>query len=264
MKRFLRLCLAAAPLLAAGILAGHAAPARADTITVGLDDESYPPFFSKNADGKWVGWELDLLSAVCDKMGATCKTKEIAWDGLIPSLQQKQIDIIWASMTINGERRKVIDFSHFYYNTQTVMIGDKEDKTPVDCGHLASFKDHVIGVEAGTNFATYLKDAPVGMQVKSYTTMDNVLSDLTSGRIDYALEGRSTFAVFLSKNPDFAVKTVCPDNDVLGYGVGAGVRKGDTALRDRISAAIMAVVQDGTWDKITARYPSLKGVLIKP
>lgn len=264
MKRFLRLCLAAAPLLVAGYLTGHAAPARADTITVGLDDESYPPFFSKNPQGKWVGWELDLLAAVCKQMGAECKTKEIAWDGLIPALQQKQIDMIWASMTINGERRKVIDFSHFYYNTQTVLIGDKDDKTVVDCGHLASFKGSVIGVQAGTNFATYLKDAPASVQVKSYTTMDNVLSDLAAGRIDYALEGRSTFSVFLEKNPSFVVKTVCPDNDVLGYGTGAGVRRGDTALRDRVSAAILAVAKDGTWDKITAQYPSLKGVLIKP
>lgn len=262
MKHALRLLLAALPL--AGAAATLPAPAHAETITIGLDDESYPPFFSKNPDGKWVGWELDLLKAVCDQMHATCVTKEIAWDGLIPALQQKQIDVIWASMTINGERRKVIDFTRYYYNTQNVIIGDKDDSTKVDCAHLASINGQVVGVEAGTNYSSYLATAPAGVQVKSYTTLDNVLSDLSAGRIDYAIEGHSTFTDFLAKNPDFVVKSVCPDNDTLGYGVGGGVRKGDTALRDQLNEAIGAVAQNGTWDKITARYPDLNGLLIKP
>lgn len=265
MKRFLRLLLTAAPLFGfASLSATIAAPAHADTITVGLDDESYPPFYSKGPDGKWVGWELDLLHAVCAQMKTECKTKEIAWDGLIPSLEQKQIDMIWASMTINGERRKVIDFTTMYYNSPIVMIGPKDDTTPVDCGNLASFKGKVIGVQPGTIFSAYLKSAPPSVQVKTYDTEDNVLADLANGRIDYAQEGISTFAVFLAKNPDFVVKTTCPGNDILGYGVGGGLRKGDTALRDKVSAAIMAVVKDGTWDSITAKYPVLKGAIIKP
>lgn len=255
-------------LLAALALAGAAAllpaPAHAETIIVGLDDESYPPFFSKNADGKWVGWELDLLKAVCDTAHATCVTKEIAWDGLIPALQQKQIDVIWASMTINGERLKVIDFTHYYYNTQIVIVGSKDDTNKVDCANLASFKGAVIGVEAGTNHSAYLATAPASVQVKSYTTFDNVLSDLAAGRVDYAIEGHSTFSDFLAKNPDFEIKSVCPSNDTLGYGVGGGVRKGDTALINQLNAAIVAVVKNGTWDKITANYPDLKGLLIKP
>lgn len=265
MTKFLRLLLATAPLLGfAGAAVAVSAPAHADTITIGLDDESYPPFYSKAPSGKWVGWELDLLKAVCDQMKAECKTKEIAWDGLIPALQQKQIDMIWASLTINGDRRKVIDFTQMYYNSPIVMVGSKDDSTAVDCGKLETFKGKVVGVQSGTIFSTYMKSAPADVQVKTYDTTDNMLADLANGRIDYAQEGVSTFAEFLKKNTDYAVKTTCPGNDVLGYGVGGGVRKGDTALRDRVSAAIMELVKNGTWDAITAKYPVLNGMITKP
>ena len=264
MKRFLRLLMVATPLLTFGAMPFFAPAAHADSINVGLDDESYPPFYSKGPDGKWGGWEIDMIHAVCSQMKADCTTKEIAWDGLIPALQQKQIDMIWASMTINGERKKVIDFTHFYYDSAIVMIGPKDDPTKVDCGNLDTFKGKVIGVQAATIFSSYLKNAPKSVGVKAYDTTDNVIADLANGRIDYAQESLSTFAIFLSKNADFEVKTTCPHNDILGYGVGGGVRQGDTALRDRVSAAILALAANGTWDRITAKYPSIKGLLTKP
>jgi polar amino acid transport system substrate-binding protein len=264
MIRLLRLFLLAAPLLMLGAMPFVAPAAHADSIKVGLDDESYPPFFSKGPDGKWVGWEIDMIHAVCDQMKTDCTTKEIAWDGLIPALQQKQIDMIWGSMTINGERKKVIDFTHFYYDSAIVMIGPKDDGTKVDCGNLETFKGKVIGAQAATIYSSYLAHAPKSVQVKTYDTADNLIADLANGRIDYAQEALSTFAIFFSKNPDIEVKTTCPHTDILGFGVGGGVRKDDAALRDRVSAAILAVAANGTWDKITDRYPSIKGLLTKP
>jgi len=242
-----------------------AGTASAETIKVAMDNEAYPPFYSQQADGSWKGWEIDLLEAVCDQMKVTCQVERMAWDGLIPALQQKQVDVIWSSMTINAERRQVIDFSHFYYKTEDVIIGAKDDTRPVDCAKLDSLKGRAIGAQGGSIYASYLDAAaPAGVEVKSYDVMDNVLADLSSGRIDYALEGRTTFAHFLLDHPDYEVKSACPGNDILGMGIGAGLRKPDSALRDRISAAIMAVTQDGTWDRITARYPAVKDILGKP
>lgn len=240
-------------------------PASAATIHVGMDNEAYPPFYSKGADGTWSGWEIDLLHAVCENMKATCDVQQIAWDGLIPSLQDKKIDLIWSSMTINGERQKVIDFTVPYYDTLLVMIGDKSDKTPVECRDLSTFKNKVIGVQAGTNFSSYLdaKKTP-DTKIKTYDTLDNALADLSSGRIDFVQEGKTSLVDFLSKNADFEVKTTCPEDPILGYGVGGGVRKDDTALRDQVSAAIKAEMANGDWDKITARYPTLKGAIVKP
>lgn len=242
-----------------------AAWATQPTLKIGIDAESYPPFFSKDATGKWKGWEIDLLDATCDKLNVRCQLTDVSWDGLIPSLQNGKIDVIWSSMTITGERRKVIDFSRAYYETPTVFVGPKSDHKKVDCAVPSTFKGRVIGVEAGTNFSAFLdarfkRDA----QIKSFDKFDNALADLSAGRVDYVQEGKGLFTAFLSSSDgkDFEIKAVCADDPVLGLGIGAGVRHGD-ALRDRLSTAIAQLQKDGTWDAITARYQKLQGTIEK-
>src|SRR6185503_15430693 len=101
-----------------------AGSAKAD-LKFGVAAEPYPPFESKDASGKWVGWEMDLMDAVCAQMNEKCELVEVAWDGIIPALTAKQIDVIWSSMSITAERMKTIDFTDWYYNTPSSIIGAK-------------------------------------------------------------------------------------------------------------------------------------------
>src|SRR5262245_39819350 len=95
--------------LAAGLAALHTGPAHGE-LKIGLAAEPFPPFASKDAAGKWVGWEVEAIDAVCKAMNEKCDYVEVAWDGIIPALQAKTIDVIWAAMTINPKRREIIDF----------------------------------------------------------------------------------------------------------------------------------------------------------
>jgi len=70
----------------------------------GIAAEPYPPFESKDATGKWIGWEIDLMDAVCKQLKEKCEIVEVAWDGIIPALTSKQIDVIWSSMSITPVR----------------------------------------------------------------------------------------------------------------------------------------------------------------
>lgn len=252
-------------MLVSTFIVSHLALAAQPTLRIGIDAESYPPFFSKGASGKWSGWEIDLLNATCSKLNVHCQLTDIAWDGLIPSLQNQKIDVIWSSMTITGERKKAIDFTRAYYESPTVLVGAKSDAKKVDCAVPATFKGRVIGVEAGTNFSSFLDSRFKGVaQIKSFDKFDNALSDLVAGRVDYVQEGKGLFTAFLSSadGKDFEVKTTCADNPVLGLGIGAGVRRGDK-LGGQLSAVITQLQHDGTWDAITAHYPKLQGTIEK-
>src|SRR5580704_1518623 len=92
--------------LSAMMVLGSFAARADDTIRFGIAAEPYPPFTSKDASGKWVGFEVDLMDAVCAQLKAKCQLVETAWDGIIPSLQEKKIDVIWSSMTITEERKQ--------------------------------------------------------------------------------------------------------------------------------------------------------------
>ncbi len=255
-------------LFAAAAIAMMAAatPAMAD-LKFGVAAEPYPPFTSKDASGKWVGWEVDLMDALCAQMNEKCEIVEVAWDGIIPALQAKQFDLIFSSMSITAERRQTIDFSNMYYNTPTNVIGAKTGDTDISPAHLAG---KAIGVQISTIHQRYADKyfGAAGANVKTYQTQDEANQDLASGRIDYVQADSAALDAFLKTDQGKAcceLKGTVPDDpEILGEGVGAGIRKEDTALKDKINAAIAAVAKAGKFDEITAKYPELKGLIVNP
>jgi polar amino acid transport system substrate-binding protein len=262
MKLTRRVLFAAA---AVAMMAGSA-PAMAD-VKFGVAAEPYPPFSSKDASGKWVGWEIDLMDAVCAQMNEKCELVEVAWDGIIPALQAKQFDLIWSSMSITDERKKTIDFSNMYYNTPTVVIGAKNGDLDITPEHL---KGKVIGVQVSTTHERYAQKffGAAGAEVKTYSTQDEANNDLAAGRLDYVQADGSALDAFLQTDQGKAcceLKGQVPhDEETLGSGVGAGIRKDDTALKDKVNAAIAELAKAGKFDEITAKYPELQGKIIVP
>ncbi|MGB0913761.1 MAG: transporter substrate-binding domain-containing protein, partial [Phaeobacter italicus] len=71
--------------------------AQAEPVKIGVAAEPYPPFASLDSSGTWVGWEIDVINAVCAAAELECVITPVAWDGIIPSLTGQQIDAIMAS-----------------------------------------------------------------------------------------------------------------------------------------------------------------------
>ena len=238
MKTLMKIAAAAALAVVAGVAGANAAPIR-----FGMAPEPYPPFASKDASGKWVGWEIDLMDAVCKAMNGECKIVETSWDGIIPALQAKQIDVIWSSMSITNERKKV--------------IGPKDEKFGVAPDDL---KGKTIGVQVSTVHQNYVEKhyVPAGAKVKTYQTQDEANQDLSAGRVDAVQADSIALGAFLATDQGKACcdmkGNVAEDPEVLGPGVGGGVRKEDTALREKLNAAIKKVRESGDYDKITKKY----------
>ncbi|HEY7766448.1 MAG TPA: transporter substrate-binding domain-containing protein [Aestuariivirgaceae bacterium] len=259
MKAFARF--AGALVVAALIGAG---PAQAD-VKFGVAAEPYPPFSSKDASGKWVGWEIDLMDAVCKQMNETCELIEVAWDGIIPALTSKQIDVIWSSMSITEERKKTIDFTNMYYNTPTVIIGAKDGDKDITPEHL---KGKTLGAQVSTIHEKYLQKYFPESQIKTYQTQDEANNDLAAGRLDYVQADGSALDAFLKTEQGQAcceLKGQVPDDPaILGEGVGGGIRKEDTALKDKLNQALSELAKNGELQKITEKYPDLKPVVVLP
>ncbi len=98
-------------------------------LKISVAAEPYPPFASQDASGKWVGFEVELIDALCAEAKLECETVGTAWDGIIPALTSKKIDAIVASMSITEERSKTIAFSIPYYNTPAMLIAAKETRS---------------------------------------------------------------------------------------------------------------------------------------
>ncbi|WP_209506801.1 MULTISPECIES: transporter substrate-binding domain-containing protein [unclassified Ruegeria] len=244
-------------LIAAGVAATmlSAGTVSAEEVKIGIAAEPYPPFASLDSSGTWVGWEIEVIDAVCSAAELDCVITPVAWDGIIPSLTGQQIDALMASMSITEERLKTIDFSDPYYNTPAVIVADKSmdiEPTP------ESLAGKIIGVQASTIHQAYanehFKDAA---EIRVYQTQDEANQDLFAGRIDAIQADSIAMADFVATDTGACCEIKGPvanDVAILGRGVGAGVRKGDDALREKLNAGIAAILADGTHEEITSRY----------
>ncbi|WP_171232913.1 transporter substrate-binding domain-containing protein [Ruegeria sp. HKCCA4812] len=243
-------------LLASGLAAAvlSAGIASAEEVKIGIAAEPYPPFASLDSSGNWVGWEIDVINAVCAAAELDCVITPVAWDGIIPSLTGQQIDAIMASMSITEERLKTIDFSDPYYNTPAVIVADKSmdiEATP------ESLAGKVVGVQASTIHQAYAQEYFKDSELKVYQTQDEANQDLFAGRIDATQADSIAMADFVNSDAGACCEikgAVADDPAILGRGVGAGVRKGDDDLLAALNNGIAAILADGTHEKITSNY----------
>ncbi len=230
--------------------------AMADPIKIGVAAEPYPPFTSPDAAGNWVGWEVDFMVAICKQAALDCVITPTAWDGIIPALTSGQIDVIMSSMSITAERAKTIDFSDKYYNTPAMIVAATGSGILPTPEGLAG---KIIGVQVSTTHEAYTQKyfAATAAEIKTYATLDEQNQDLAAGRIDAGMADSIALDAFLASDSGKAccesVGSVADDPEILGQGVGFGLRKGDPLL-PTLNAAIAAIRADGTYAAITANY----------
>jgi polar amino acid transport system substrate-binding protein len=179
----------------------------------------------------------------------------VAWDGIIPALTTKKIDMIVGSMSITEERLKTIDFSDKYYNTPTGIIGRKDDKFDATPEGLSG---KIVGVQVSTIHQDYANKHFTGAaEIKEYATQDEANQDLAAGRVDAVQADAIALDAFLKSEAGACCDhkgNVADDPAILGAGVGIGLRKDETELKEKLNAAIKAIRANGTYDTFSKKW----------
>lgn len=250
MKKFNALFVAIGLLTSASALAEQ-------NLRYGVESQ-YPPFESRNAAGELEGFDIELGNAICAAGNFKCTWVESSFDALIPALSAKKFDAINSAMNITEARLKSIGFTNPIYRIPSMLVGKSDsgikDATP------EALKGKNIGVLQGSIQETYAKKywEPKGVNVTSYQDQNQVYNDMVAGRLDGTLvmsaAGQSGFLDKpQGKGFGFIGKAV-DDDQILGSGIGYGLRKDDTQLKSELDAAIAKVQSDGTVKKLAAKY----------
>lgn len=241
---------ACAASLAALLLTLGAASAQ-EKLKIGTEG-AYPPFNSMTADGKLVGFDVDVATALCAQMKVECEFVTQDWDGIIPALKGGKFDAIVASMTITDERKQQVDFTNKYYTTPLALVALKD--STLTSPEPDALKGKTVGAQASTTQSIYAEDhyAKAGADVKLYPTQDEAMADLTNGRLDAVVSDKFVLVDWMKTTGQDCCKLI---GDLKGTEslTGIAVRKGDP-LREKLNAAIDAIVSDGTYAKINAKY----------
>lgn len=251
MRIGLRIALAAS----AAMLALGTAHAEDKVLKLGTEG-AYPPFNNLTADGKIVGFDIDIGNALCEQMKVKCEWVTQDWDGIIPALQAGKFDAIIASMSITPERAQKVDFSNKYYNTPSAIVVPKD--SDLKGTTKADLAGKTIGVATSTTHFNYASQTYTDSTVKGYPSSPEEQLDLANGRLDAIEDDIVVLSQWLD-TPDGACCKILgtPDPqpvEIFGPGAGIAVRKGDKELVDKLNAAIKAIREDGTYKKINDKY----------
>jgi octopine/nopaline transport system substrate-binding protein len=258
-----------------GLAIAALSPAAAqEKITIATEG-AYAPWNFTTADGKPDGMEVELAKNLCERMKIECTVITQDWDGLIPALTVGKFDVIMASMFITDKRLEVIDFTQPYAidpsgfavakdsplaamaSAERISLADEAKAKAMIEKMKPLLKGKVIGVQAATvNLEFVKKYFGDVVEIREYKTTEQHDLDLAAGRIDGLFAQQTALAATLSK-PEFANYAVAGPgfySGLFGRGTGAGLRKTDTALKDKLNKAIDEAIADGTIKTLSLKW----------
>jgi len=242
------LCLLAA-ILTLGLLFSGVAMAE-DTYINGID-ANFPPFAFVDKDGKPSGFDVDSLDWIAQQMGFQVKHQPMDWDGIIPNLVAKKIDVIASGMSITEERKQQVNFSIPYWVIKQVMVVKKDSDLTVDTVKTGGKK---LGVQRGTTEAEFLKEMigkdGVNFELRYYDSAPLAVEDVLNGRIDAAAMDDAPAQDAVSKKPVRILGTFGMKEEDFGY----AIRKEDTKLLEMINEGLKKLMADPYWEELKKKY----------
>jgi len=202
---------------------------------------AYPPYNYIDDNGEVAGFERELGDELCARAELTCEWVTNDWDSIIPNLVSGNYDTIIAGMSITDERKEKIDFTTNY--TQPDPSAYLAMSADVDVAN------GVIAAQASTIQASYI--AETGATLLEFATPEETVAAVRNGEADAVLADKAYLGPIADESGDLVLleQTV-----LIGGGVGMGVRKSDSELRDKFTAAIESMKADGSLNALIAKY----------
>ncbi|MCV6823830.1 MULTISPECIES: transporter substrate-binding domain-containing protein [Halocynthiibacter] len=227
-------------LISATALALSAGFAMADTVRMGTEG-AYPPYNFLNDNGEVDGFERELGDELCKRAELECEWVTNAWDSIIPNLTSGNYDTIIAGMSITDERKELIDFTQNYTQPDPSSYLAASEGVDLEGG--------VIAAQTGTIQASHV--AASGATLVEFATPDETVAAVRNGEADAVLADKAYLAEIAEADADL---TLVGDDVLLGGGIGMGLRKSDTELRDKFDAAIQSMKDDGTLNELIVKW----------
>lgn len=210
---------------------------------------AWSPWTYHDESDKLVGYDVEVATALAEKLGVKAEFVEGAWDGLFAGLDSGRYDIVCNGVELTEERALTYDFTvpYGYIHTALAVRSDNTD--------ITTFEDLAGKTTANSIASTYMTLAEsYGAEVLGIDTLDETIQMLVAGRVDATLNADVSFYDYLNVHPEADFKIVALTEDASQ--VCIPVRKGEetATLLAALDEAIEELRADGTLAEISERY----------
>ena len=211
-----------------------ASAAELTTVTPGKltmsTNAAFPPYESTDDNGNFVGIDIDVATAIAEKLGLELQVDDMDFDAALLAAQNGKSDLVMAGVTVTEDRQLVMDFSDSYATgIQSIIVKEDSDVTTPD-----DLADKMIGTQRGTTGYIYCSDDFGDEHVTPYDDGLTAVQALVNGQVDAVVIDNAPAKEFVAANPGLKIlDTAYAEED---YAIG--VAKGNTAMLDAINGAL--------------------------
>lgn len=215
-----------------------------EKIYVGTNAE-FPPFeYLEN--GKIVGFDIEMMEEIGKVLDAEVKIQDMAFDGLLPALQMKKVDVVIAGMTANEERKKTVAFTQPYYTASQVIIVKEGDNSIKSFDDLKGKK---VGVMLGFTGDVVVSEIE-GVKVERYNAAYAGIMALKADKIDAVVLDSEPAKNYVKQNAGLQIA----EADAAQEEYAIAIRKNDKKLLEKIEKGLAEIKANGTYDRLLEKY----------
>ena len=209
----------------------------------------YEPMNYTDADGNFTGFDTELATAVCEKLGVEPEFVEINWDTKVVELDAKSIDCIWNGMTLTDDiMANTATTKAYAKNAQVVVVKDGTDYSST-----ADLVGKTVVAEAGSAGEVAIEGDENLAQADyvSKSVQTDCLMEVAAGTADAAVLDLTLANAMIGEGTDYASLKIVDELNAEEYGVA--FRKGsDTAAA--VDAVFDELKADGTMQALADKY----------
>ncbi|MCA0942626.1 ABC transporter substrate-binding protein [Salipiger pacificus] len=229
------------------VAAGLAGVAQAqEALEVGANIGNVPWEF-QDETGAFVGFEVDLATAVAEQLGRELEIVNIPFNGLFSAVQSSRIDMAMSSITITGERLKSVSFAQPYYDSDQSLTVTAEGPASLD-----EMKDKVVGVDTGSTGDMWATEhaAEYGFaDIRRYEGLQPAMLDLTAGRIDGYISDIPALQYYVKDKPALKVVQRIATGEKYSFMFAK-----DAELATEVDGILTGLKEDGTLAELHEKW----------
>lgn len=194
---------------------------------------------------KIVGIDIEIAGLIAEKMGLELVVNDIAFDSIVPEIAAGKADIALAGMSVTEDRLKNVDFSIPYTGSKQVIIVKKgsDIKTKED------LKAKIIGVQLGTT-GDMLASEVEGVTMERYGKSFEIVQALSQGKIDAIVIDSQPAEFYIKDKPELVIL----DEPFEDEAYAVAIKKGNTALLNKVNEILDELIKEGKIDEIIKKY----------
>lgn len=211
---------------------------------------AFPPYEMTTDDGGYEGIDVEIATAIAEKLGLELEILDMDFDAALLAVNEGKSDIVMAGVTVNEDRKLVMDFTDSYATgVQVVIVKEGSDVT------MDNLDTKKIGTQLGTTGYIYASDTPENGgygedNVVGYENGMTAVNALINGQVDCVIIDNAPAQEFVKANPGLAIL----EGAWVEEHYAIGFKKGNTELQTAVNDVLKKLIADGTVQSIVDKY----------